>query len=92
MQYRHIKSMLVLACSLWMAVACTPVARDDPGASDVPPDTGTAAAASESGEEPDEAQSNNPINRFWAPFDKAVDDINRDINEGDAESASESTE
>ena len=92
MQYRPVKSVLVPACLLWMAAACTPATRVDPGVSDAPPDAGTTAAASTAGKAPDEGQSDNLINRFWAPFDNAVDDINQDLNKGDAEPASESTE
>ena len=92
MQYRHIPLLLILAYSLGMTVACTQATRVDPGVSDVPPDADTTAGASAPGKDPDESQSNNLINRFWAPFDKAVDDINRDINEGDAQPAAESSE
>ena len=94
MNYRLIKSIPVLAFSgsLLFLAACTPATRMDPDVSDQPPDADTTAAATATGKEQDDAQSTNIINRFWSPFDNAVDDINRDLNKGDSDAPPESDE
>lgn len=87
MNHHYRSLILVLAGSglLWMLVACTPATSGDPDVSDAPPDAGTTAAASTSTPEKDQddTQPTNIIERFWSPFDNAVDDINRDLNKGD---------
>ncbi|MGD2138528.1 MAG: hypothetical protein PVF08_09745 [Gammaproteobacteria bacterium] len=93
MNSRLIKSLPALAFSgtLLLLAACTPAASVDPDVSDQPPDADTTAAATATGKG-DGAQSTNIINRFWSPFDNAVDDINRDLNKGDADAPPESDE
>jgi hypothetical protein len=54
-----------------------------------PPDELAGSDASAEGQ--DEARQGNIVERFWAPFDNAVDDFNRDINKGDSD-ANESDE
>lgn len=62
----------------------------DSGQNAVPPDE--VAGSDASGEGQTEAQPTNIIERFWAPFDNAVDDFNRDINKGDSETPTGSDE
>ena len=78
---------------LMIAAGCTPATRVDPDVSDAPPDTQTTAAAPAPAQTQDEeAQPTNVIERFWAPFDNAVDDFNKEINEGDPDTPTGSDE
>jgi len=71
-----------VAGCLCLLVACTPAAVDDSGGNPEP----AAGAASDTvtpGEQAG-AQPQDIIDRMFSPLDKAVSDINRDLNKGEA--------
>jgi hypothetical protein len=93
MKTRQTKLFLVLAwsSSLWMLTACTPATSEDASGGAEPPEAATTTETA-TGEPPAEARPTDIIDRFFSPLDNAVDDINRDLNKGDADASTESNE
>ncbi len=92
MSHRHLKSIPAYAAIgwLWLLVSCTPLTNAESGGNAQPADA--AAATPASGEEQAGAKPTDIIDRMFSPLDNAVDDINRDLNKGDAGTSSGSGE
>jgi len=71
-----------VAGCLCLLVACTPAAVDD-SSGNTEPVAGETSDTATPGEQAG-AQSQDIIDRMFSPLDKAVSDINRDLNKGDA--------
>jgi len=92
MNQRQIKSILVCAAIGWLCllVSCTPATNAGSGGNAESADA--AAAAPASGEGQAESKPTDIIDRMFSPLDDAVDDINRDLNKGDADTSSGTNE
>jgi hypothetical protein len=92
MNHHHLKSIPVSAAIgwLWLLVSCTPATNVESAGKAQPADATAAAPAS--GEEQAGAKPTDIIDRMFSPLDNAVDDINRDLNKGDAATSSGSSE
>jgi hypothetical protein len=69
-----------------LLVTCTSTTSVDPGQGAAPPDE--VAGGGAPGEGQTEAQPTDIIDRVFSPLDTAVDDINRDLNKDDTDTAS----
>ena len=92
MKQHHKRSILAWTPAGWfcLLVACTPATVDDSAGNAEAADK--AASASAPAEEQADAQPHDIIDRIFSPLDKAVSDINRDLNTDDAGPPSETNE
>ena len=88
----HSTSFFTLASSAWFCLlaACTSTTSVNSGQGAAPPDEVTVGDAS--GGDKTESQPTDIIDRVFSPLDNAVDDINRDLNEDDTDTASSPNE
>ncbi|MGD8311138.1 MAG: hypothetical protein PVJ66_00965 [Gammaproteobacteria bacterium] len=68
---------------LWLLVSCTPGTNVEPGENTQSADA-SASGAGPAGDQ-SEAKPTDIVDRMLSPLDDAVDDINRDLNKGDAD-------
>ncbi|MGD8619691.1 MAG: hypothetical protein PVH54_10970 [Gammaproteobacteria bacterium] len=92
MKQCHRRSILAWtsAGGFCLLVACTPATVDESAGNAEVADK--AASASVPAEEQAVAQPHDIIDRIFSPLDKAVSDVNRDLNKDDAGSSSETNE
>jgi hypothetical protein len=87
MQRHYSTALIALACSagFCLLVACTSMTGVDAGQGAAPPDEeagGGTPAGGQAGDQPTDI-----IDRVFSPLDNAVDEINRDLNKGDTDTA-----
>jgi hypothetical protein len=82
---------LVPVAWLCLLASCTPATGVDSAAGGTE-SADTPATTAAPGEDQADAKPTDIIDRMFSPLDNAVDDINRDLNQGDADTTSGSTE
>ena len=92
MKQYHRRSILAWISAGWfcLLVACTPATVDESAGNAEAADQAASASAPAEGQA--DAQPHDIIDRIFSPLDKAVSDINQDLNKDDAGSPPETNE
>jgi len=90
MKQQHKPSITAGAVAILLCLPgfSTPAAAGQAGNDAPPPSAGGTSGAATQDAGQGEGQPEDVVDRFFAPLDNAVSDINRDLNQGDAGTSS----